>query len=419
MLAAPIQYRPDLSQIVPNRAMVPREAAVAFGRATQSREMSIDEIKAKHFAWSRGSSFAGHADAVADLDRYLDGMHGRVAMFELGVETATETFYLIEYLRRTTCLDVRPMFRLARFNHYGGLPGDEPEVVDPSSAAAAQYTRPAGVTSDQPALPVYVIDSGYAPNHAWAPNPDFNSTRIEPLRPCDLALATGAKSASHGTFVACVIAAISPNSEVRVLAVDLDKVGTHEPHKGDENKADAEETSIASAINRVIEDVGETPALLNMSFGAYPLFMRNESGAYEEVRPLELELAMRRLVLRTNVKPLAAGGNQFPHDTEPFVLPYPAGFKGVVDVGALDREDRWVLWDESAVMQLANAMWTGAPGSYAPGVKLWAPGGPELVQWSGSSFAVAVQTGVWARTGELAPYGQLKVATWADYPYHA
>ena len=409
MLAAPIQYRPDLSQIVPNRAMVPREAAVAFGRATQSREMSIDEIKAKHFAWSRGSSFAGHADAVADLDRYLDGMHGRVAMFELGVESAIETFYLIEHLRRSTCLDVRPMFKLARFNHYGGLPGDEPEGIDlPGPEAAGVYTRPDDVTADEPALRVYVVDSGYEPNHVWSTNTDFNADRIQPLRPWDRAVATNPKSASHGTFVACVIAAISPNSQVRVLAVDLDTVGTHVPHTAAPNKEDAEETAIASAIGRVIEDVGEAPALLNMSFGAYPLFMRTESGVLEEIAPMALEVAMECLASETNVKPLAAGGNQFPHDTEPFVLPYPARFKGVIDVGALDREDRWVLWDHSDVMQLANAKWTGAPDWYAPGVKLVAPGGPQLVQWSGSSFAVAVQTGVRARDGKPT------IATWAD-----
>jgi len=378
-------------QIFPGRLVVPRAA--------------LDNLRERH-----GFTVLEPGDLVAGDDakrRYPEGfvefigslLADSVAIQFDDISSPSETLERIDAIQELLGIDVQPFFRFSLFNHFGFL-----DSIDPSPAESTEIEC-FDPHLECEGLPVYVVDTGFTTPDAWDDSRSFTEPdpRIGPLEPIDEDVAT---EVSHGTFVACVIGAISPFSRIRVLKVDLDVERVSEIRR-----VDAEEVAVVAALYRVMAQCGDEKAVLNVSFGAPPV---TTPGGAAVVPPL-LGPAMRQLAARKpNLIVLASGGNQPPHRGEDFAIPYPAAFDRVVSVGAADEDGDWVLWDRDGHPIEAEPYvgpWENHLDRLAPGVDLIAPAGRKVVKWSGSSFATAVQSGVLAREGTLID------ADYDDYPF--
>lgn len=440
-------------QIVPGRLLAPRQHAAALAEVEELSELDEEEIVAEHFSWAAAAPQEDlEKKRVSASERQPQGppepewleemrievrgfvrrLRHEVAIFRLDVNTEREedpggsaddaeaTLRRVETIRNGFRIDVRPMFRVARVNHWGAAPGTKPH---PTDDLRARNFAPDVVSSHDARL-VYVVDSGIVMDHAWAKTPTFDQAspneRVRWLKPCDVTTSKPG-SASHGTFVACVVAAVSPSSLVRVVKVDLS--APPDPVLDEEDgKEDAEEVALAFAIERVAAHARARglPAVLNMSWAAYPVYVETPLGYREVLAPMTLEKRLQLLEeWAPDVQLIAAAGNEFPH-TPPgdFELPYPAVLSNVASVGASDADGSWVLFEDvpvkvASMVVTLPTVGSGAPDMVAPGVDLLAPGGPEIAQWSGSSFAAAVQSGLFARNDVLS------APTWKDYPLNA
>jgi subtilisin family serine protease len=246
-------------------------------------------------------------------------------------------------------------------NYHGG-PAGEPRSAKPFSESVFS---PAGSASSPQPPTIAVLDTGYDQavqtlHPGLAGRLDFDESDIEdPVRPDGFL----AREGGHGTFVDGIIMRMAPQARIRQVKV-LNPAGL-----GDDQTIALELVRAARAGIDVI----------NLSLGGYT--------SHDEP-PLATALTLSHLV--DDVAIVAAAGNN--RKVRPF---WPAAFKRVVSVGALDTRDR-----EVRRASFSNHGWW--VDVYAPGVRIlstylqatWKLPGESTPRpidgyayWSGTSFA--------------------------------
>lgn len=256
-----------------------------------------------------------------------------------------------------------------------------------------------------PTVTVGVVDTGIALDSDGKPHPWFADTGMsychlsycreededilpDPMPPVRLGLADG-----HGTFVSGLILHEAPGVRVRMWGV-IDKYGTRVT---DTNRPGPDDDRAVAAAIRMLA-INPSVEVINLSFGG---------GVFvEEDQPPLLKAALRDIDY-DRVAVVASAGNDASGRKA-----WPAAFKHVISVGALD---------DTTVVGLTNppiaafSNWGGWIRAYASGVKVLGPfvqyDDPGDVihvfplegdvpvnyhgwaKWSGTSFAAATVSG--------------------------
>ena len=304
--------------------------------------------------------------------------------FPAGTDIVALTRELRESQRRAdgTPVAVGPNHVAVTFQHRIGWPDGDPSRVGRAARSMAGADRSIGR-----GVRVAVIDTGFPEGRA--PKCDWFTTGVDwSSRPgegphVDLVDATSVNGggpdnlldaeAGHGVFVGGLIRRVAPGVELSFIRV-LDSWGM-----GTE----------AGVTNGILQARARGVDIINLSLGFYALDNVANPAMMSALRDVQSS--------RPGMAVVAAAGN------EGVVSPaFPAAFKDVVSVGALDQQ-RQQLRDTS------NRGWwvdTYAPGSdlesaYVNGTedsRLTLDGVAEqfvdeLASWSGTSFAAAVVTG--------------------------
>lgn len=379
---------PHEAPIVPRRMVVKRVALDdALGLVPGSEEISVAELIRCH----------GFEASDAPL---LEEALGDNAIVWLPGDTR-ETIELV----RTQGLDAQPLFQVWSFNHWSFFPPGE-TIETPSLGARGRFA--AQIAALQPSggqdRPVFVIDTGCYSNHPYKTE---LGNRFRREAPAD----EDGWHASHGTLVGCVVAMVSPGSEVRHVRVEL--TDTHRPHD-----PTADEVAIAKALQRVSNIIaGEElqAPVVNMSFGTYAAELAALGGGGStlgsgHIVSDKIDAFVHRHPDATLV---AAGGNDFADDAGTgFTLAFPASHPQVTSVGAGDGGDDedWYLWvDDPSGRHPTNAtpgLWSDHFDHAAPGVNVVGVAGLDVGVGGGSSMAAAVVSGLIARGS--APAGYIK-----------
>jgi hypothetical protein len=178
------------------------------------------------------------------------------------------------------------------------------------------------------------------------------------------------EGAGHGTFVAGVIRQVAPDATVTVyLALDSEAIGTEE--------------SVACAI---LEAAADGADIINLSLG---------SETYKNRPPVALEAALE--ALPDHVVVVAAAGNQGTSREY-----WPAAFKRVIGVGALDRTGSGAAWSNRGNWVNFSVLGEGVVSTFVRGLESQARDSqPEefkstqpWAMWSGTSFAAPQITGL-------------------------
>ncbi len=150
--------------------------------------------------------------------------------------------------------------------------------------------------------------------------------------------------------------------------------------------------NVAAALDTLADD--DQVKVVNLSFGG---------GAWAEAEePQKLSEALDKFVAeRPDVAIVAAAGNE--HRSQKV---WPAGFPGVLAVGALDRRSDWLFGTPSRAAFSNYGSWVDV---FAEGVDLLGPLPRDndlnsWSRWSGTSFAAAVVSG---RIAQIAIENQL------------
>jgi hypothetical protein len=264
---------------------------------------------------------------------------------------------LVSELRQHPALSVAPNHVFTGEPDYHGGPAGEPRSAKPFSEAV-------GSAGDQPPV-IAVLDTGYDPA-VQALHPGlYGRLDYDPADVENAVLPDGylAREGGHGTFIDGIIMRMAPQVRIRQVKV-LSPAGV-----GDDLTVALELARAARAGVKVI----------SLSLGGY---------TFDDEPPLATALTLAQL--GSDVAVVAAAGNN--HEERPF---WPAAFKRVVSVGALDTRD--------GTARLAGFSNHGAwVDVYVPGVRIlstyleatWKlPSDPEpraldgYAYWSGTSFA--------------------------------
>ncbi|RJK98229.1 S8 family serine peptidase [Vallicoccus soli] len=250
-----------------------------------------------------------------------------------------------------------------------GLSGPEPSPVGvPRPTASARAG--AGVR-------VAVVDTGITPERradGWL-DAVPREGEVDPLD--DLPEPNGLLdlAAGHGTFVAGVVAQVAPGAELRAYrAVDSDGIGS--------------DLEIALALVRALRDGAD---VVNLSFGVQ---------TPGDVPPVALQAAVDILAEEhPEALVVAAAGNDGSDRPS-----WPAAFREVVAVGALDVDLAPAPWSNRGHWVDCSAVGEGVLSTYVPGVE-----DPEFdpapdtypadawAVWTGTSFAAPQVAGLVAR----------------------
>ena len=177
-------------------------------------------------------------------------------------------------------------------------------------------------------------------------------------------------AAGHGTFVAGIIAQVSPTTDVKVYrAVDSDGIGS--------------EVNVAMAM---VQAAKEGAAIINLSLGTDTIDNRP---------PLALSTAMDLLSEQyPEILVVAAAGNSGTN-----VEAWPAAFKGVVAVAALDADLQPAPWSNYGRWIDISTVGQGIVSTFVPGTQ---PADPVTGQ-PGDTFPADHPWGVGTGTSFAAP----------------
>jgi hypothetical protein len=230
-------------------------------------------------------------------------------------------------------------------------------------AAAPWNAVPAGMRRPVVAL----LDCGVH-DHPWLPRTDpadpflldaEDPALADPWRPPPLTAATS----GHATFIAGIIRATAPSTRVLSVRVMDDRGAVHE-------------STAVAALEWLLRYRRDNPVdVVCMAFG------RDPGTDDDRISLAELEKAVRDLVT-DGATVVASAGND--HAKQPV---YPAGFHGVVAVGAGIGEYH---------ARFSN--WGGWVDRYREGIDIHGILPPDrYARWSGTSFSVAHYAGDLAR----------------------
>lgn len=335
----------------------------------------------------------------------------RILDTEVDIETLTEIveetpIYPVDEDPMRIVINLRsirlaPIYAVGFEGHSGFMPGTPPIGVE---------RQMDGETEEPTAGVICVVDSGIVDEKL---RPPWMGDRFVDSEGIDIEH-LGPQRASHGTFVTGLIRRIAPKYKVYIAkagAVPADRFmrdPNQPPHRKIGVPNPTTEIEIRGAINRLIRRLGSKgrPKALNLSLGAY-----NCEGG--EAHLQILKAALRKWTNRFHTpidesyeqadlsEIFAAAGNSERKQTV-----YPAGWDQVRGVGAAECGScAQVVWDHyHNVMPYPNPqrVWAHdtAPGSDLINLSgtLDSSGAPgiDLVQWSGSSFATAVASALYA-----------------------
>jgi subtilisin family serine protease len=234
-------------------------------------------------------------------------------------------------------------------------PEPSPVVISPRPASSV---RGAGVT-------VAVIDTGID-DSAAARADQWLADVTGDVDPGSLDGSTAIGPAGgHGTFVSGIIRQVAPGCTVRVYrALDADGIGG--------------EVQVAQAIIRAAADGAD---VINLSLGSPALFGDP---------PLAVEDALESIPRRILV--VAAAGND-----GNFTREYPAAFKRVISVGALEHDLTPAPYSNRGPWVDVSTIGTGAVSTFVTGRESDGDvysGDSPLAVWSGTSFAAPQVAGL-------------------------
>jgi hypothetical protein len=336
------------------------------------RKVAVGGDKANQFLLRTGQILADARDAP-DVAKVLDGWKASqkravgVTLFT-GGDDVRQT---LARIRKATADRPQGPARVAP-NHV--LVGEaitftgEPRIQGGPGSSARQAKRPAklptrGATpGDGKGVTVAVLDTGLF-DHEWlktvqAAAGSADVWDVEPDGYAD-------NESGHGTFIAGLIRQVAPAAEVSVVKV-LDSHGL------------GDDLTVAIAMAQLEVDI------VNLSLGGY-----TENDAV----PLAIASVMRR---RRSVVVAAAGNNNSPR---PF---WPAAFKQVLAVGALDEKGRRAEFSNYGWWVDATARGVNLQSTFARG-RTKVAGGSAITfdgwaSWDGTSFAAPITAAVLART---------------------
>ncbi len=231
-------------------------------------------------------------------------------------------------------LAVVPDARLGFTDWPADAPPDDPLYVDQGDLAQIEVPDAWTVTTGDPSVVVAVIDSGVDLSH-----PDLDDVAVTDQRNVVWNNADVTDEVGHGTWVAGTIAAETDNGEgIAGIApgITLMPVKIADDYGG---------ISFADALDAVDWASDHGADIINMSFGGYLTSEQVALGQPTFTAARDAGVLM-----------VAASGNEGTS-----LRNYPASFRGVVSVGAVDGEDN-----------LAEFSTTGrALDLVAPGVETW------------------------------------------------
>ncbi len=312
------------------------------------------------------------------------------------------------YLREVVGVDAAPINLLGVANHIKMQPGTDPVVV-------TGYELPNVDGTPLDGGRVAVVDSGIAeqqsdnPVPSWLYGADAGGEKFVLYDDVDEeTLEPSTNPASHGTFIAGLIRQIAPGKQVTFAAARLvnpDAVTLQGDDELPPGPATAE-IQVAEAIARLMVrhpgGSNENMIALNLSLGSYTCDPNQD-------KDMVTITTMTNDWLDTypGSVVLAAAGNENYKAPDVAGLPafvpfYPAalakGSNGVIHaVAAVDQQATEIVWVDQAPVRLApnDRPWVT---DWAPGADLIGLSGaadndvPQLVCWSGSSFATAIAT---------------------------
>jgi hypothetical protein len=338
------------------------------------RKVAVHGDKDDAFLLRPGQILADARDAP-DVAKVLDGWKASQKR-ALGVTLFTGGGDLLEALarvRKATADRPQGPARVAP-NHV--LVGEaitftgEPRIQGGPGSSARRAKRPAKLPSrgakagDGKGVKIAVLDTGLF-KHEWLSSVQAhaNSDDIWDVEPDGYA----DNESGHGTFIAGLIRQIAPAAEVYVVKV-LDSHGV------------GDDLAVAQAIAALPADVD----IVNLSLGGYT---ENDSA------PLAIASVVKQ---RRSVVVAAAGNNNSPR---PF---WPAAFKPVLAVGALDEKARRAEFSNYGWWVDASARGVALQSTFARG-KTKVFQGTSIAfdgwaSWDGTSFACPITAAVLART---------------------
>jgi hypothetical protein len=289
-----------------------------------------------------------------------------------------------------------PIHAVAPASHWLFKPGTDPVPIDNVELDPVD-------DADETMPYVGVIDTGFVQETAsWAeaPNVRYDEFDIEP----DPGLA------SHGTFITGLIRQISPHNPVSMARVPLrnpDLIATtnESPPSG---VALSDELFVFEAVIRMINrhaSDGTEVAALNLSLGTYTCDPDGDDLLVVLAEAMEMwEGAFPGSTI------FAAGGNE--EHIQPF---WPGALNDVRAVAAANLNGEQVVWENKDEVVYPGRRWIDdvAPGSNL--VSLAGAGNTQFVSWSGSSFATAVASALFAR-GEDPTADPTGLTWWLDAP---
>ena len=217
-----------------------------------------------------------------------------------------------------------------------------------------------------------------APNYIFKPAPSWRFSPADQPVPADskglmsapifekgkvIVIDDFESGSGHGQFIVSVVEQLNGQTPTKFYDVQLIDNATGE------NWAHPSDTlTIAATIHAAA--AFDPEAVINLSMGTYGCRIDKR-----EFPPVLLETEIEN----SGARVVAAAGNDGHGDEDPIF--YPAGYDGVVSVGALgwSKDDgQWYAADFSNM---------NAVDRWAPGVAIVAHNGTEVVAWSGTSFA--------------------------------
>ncbi len=297
--------------------------------------------------------------------------------------------------QQDSSIGASPIHAVAPATHWVFKPGTDPVPID---NLVLDPVDDADVTAPY----VAVIDTGLVHEAAsWAefPNVLYEEYDIEP----------DPGAASHGTFITGLIRQISPLNPVSMARVPLRDLNSFATTNEDQptGVALSDELFVFEAVIRMINrHVNNTDVVaLNMSLGTYTCDPEGD----DLLVVLAAALRMWDAAFPGSTT-FAAGGNE--EHNQPF---WPGALDNVRAVAAAGLNGQQVVWDA----QQHESDYPGRPwiNDVAPGsnlVSLAGAGNTQFVSWSGSSFATAVASALFARGED--PFVEDKLNWWLDSP---
>ena len=312
-----------------------------------------------------------------------------------------------------------PIHAIGLSGHINFQPG-----TDPVKLAVADFALPDTSPSALDPDLVAVVDSGIAlPPQTARPDWFYGSNDSRPYvlyeDPIDVEK-LGAIPASHGTFVSGLIRQVAPSKQVTFAAArpsNPSKIFPRGESSLPQGLPPTSEIQVAEAIARLIlrhssdgqptEDV----KALNLSLGAY---VCDPAKDVDLMTTFAMVGAWLSVFADSETAVMAAGGNEtnpssasVANDLIPF---YPAGLTswnvdGMHGIGAIAIDGAEIVWDvatKDQVDAVPGRTWITETGPGANLVNLSGGGDgetPELVCWSGSSFATAIASARYALGG--------------------